>query len=82
MQLVCTNVQAESSSETPLEYNWDAFDELRQVMTLTNLGVIGILCSFRLDLEGNTGENVPELSGLQFLKKRFSENFCFIRSRR
>ena len=47
----------------------DAFDESRFVMTfLTILGVIEILCSFRLVLEGKTGKETPESSRLEFLE--------------
>ena len=36
---------------------------------LTILGVIEILCSFILVLEGKTGKEIPESSRLQFLEK-------------
>ena len=42
---------------------------------LTILGVIGILCNFRLDLEGKTGKEIPESSRLEFLEK-FLANFA------
>ena len=45
------------------------------------LGVIEILCSFRLVLEGETGKDIPESSRLEFLEK-FSANNFFIRCRR
>ena len=35
---------------------------------LTILGVMEILCSFRLILEGETGKEVPESSRLEFLE--------------
>ena len=42
---------------TGIQSGLDAFDEPRFVMTfLTILGVMEILCSFRLVLEGKTGE--------------------------
>ena len=54
----------------------DALDESRFVMTfLTILGVIEILCSFRLILEGKTGKEIPESSRLEFLEKSLANNF-------
>ena len=51
-----------------------AFDKSRFIMTfLTILGVIEILFSFRLVLEGKTGKELPESSRLEFLEK-FSAN--------
>ena len=48
----------------------DAFDESRIFMTfLIILGIMGILWSFRLVLEGKTGKEIPESSRLQFLEK-------------
>ena len=47
---------------------------------LTILGVMEILCSFSLVLEGKTGKEKQESSRLEFLKKIFSK-FGFIRSR-
>ena len=41
--------------------------------SLTILGVREILWSFRLVLQGKTGKDIPESSGLEFLEK-FSEN--------
>ena len=35
---------------------------------LTILGVIEILCSFKLDLEGKTAKEITELSRLEFLE--------------
>ena len=40
---------------------------------LTILGVMEILCSFKLVLEGKTGNEAPESSRLEF-KEKFSEN--------
>ena len=71
-------IQANSSLEPPLEYNQDpdTFDESRFVMTfLTILGVMEILCSFRLVLEGKTGKEIPELSRFEFLEKFLANNF-------
>ena len=55
----------------------DGFDESRFVMTfLTILGVMEILCSFRLVLEGKTGKEIPESSRLEFLEKFSANNFA------
>ena len=55
----------------------DTFDESRFVMTfLTILGVMEILCSFRLALEGITGKEIPESSRLEFLEKCLANNFA------
>ena len=72
-------VQAHSSLEPPLEYNQDQiFDESRFVMTfLTILGVMEILCSFRLVLEGKMGgKEIPESSRVEFFEKFFPNNFA------
>ena len=42
------------------------------------VGVIEILCSFRLVLEGKTGKEIPESSRLEFLQKFLGNNFAFI----
>ena len=42
---------------------------------LTILGVIKILCSFRLVLEGKTGKEIPESSRLEFSEKFLANNF-------
>ena len=55
-----------------------AFDESRFAMTfLTILGVMDILCSFRLVLEGKARKEIPELSRLEFLEKFLANNFAF-----
>ena len=55
----------------------DAFDESRFVMNfLTIVGVMEILCSFRLGLEGKTGKEIPESSRFEFLEKFFANNFA------
>ena len=55
----------------------DAFDESRFVMTfLIILGVIKILCSFKLVLQENTGKQIPESSRLEFLEKVLANNFA------
>ena len=62
---------------TGIQSGPDAFDESRFIMTfLTILGVIEILCSFRLVLEGKTSKEIPESSRLEFLeKKSFQQTF-------
>ena len=48
----------------------DAFDESRIFMTfLIILGIMEILWSFGLVLEGKTDKEIPESSRLQFLEK-------------
>ena len=67
-------VQVHSSLEPPLEYNQD---QIRFIMTfLTILGVVEILCGFRLVLEGKTGKEIPESSKLEFLEKFLANNFA------
>ena len=44
---------------------------------VTVLRVTEILCSFRLVLEGKTGEEIPESSSLEFLEKFLVNNFFF-----
>ena len=62
---------------TGIQSGPDAFDESRFVMTfLTILGVMEILCSFRLVLEGKTGKEIPESSRLEFLEKFLTNNFA------
>ena len=54
----------------------NAFGESRLVMTfLTILGVMKILCNFRLVLEGKTGKEIPESSMSEFLEKLLANNF-------
>ena len=62
---------------TGIQSGPDAFDESRFVMTsLTILGVMEILCSFRLVLEGKTGKEIPESSRFEFLEKFLRNNFA------
>ena len=69
-------VQAHSST-TGIQSGRDAFDESRFVMTfLTILGVMDILCSFRLVLEGKTGKEIPESSRFEFSGKFLANNFA------
>ena len=61
---------------TGIQSGPDAFDESRFVMTfLTILGVMDILCSFRLVLEGNAGKEIPESSRFEFLETFLANNF-------
>ena len=62
---------------TGIQSGPDAFEESRFVMTLlTILGVMEILCSFRLVLEGKTGKEIPESSIFEFLEKFLANNFA------
>ena len=62
---------------TGIQSGPDAFDESMFVMTfLTILGVMEILCSFRLVLEGKTGKEIPESSRFEFLEKFLPNNFA------
>ena len=60
---------------TGIQSGPDAFDKSRFNMTfLTILGVIEILCSFRLVLEEKTGKEISESSRLEFLEKFLGNN--------
>ena len=62
---------------TGIQSGPDVFDESRFTITfLTILGIIEILCSFRLVLEGKTGKEIPESSRLEFLGKFLGHNFA------
>ena len=62
---------------TGIQSGPDAFDESWFVMTfLTILGVMEILCSFRLVLEWKTGKEIPESSRFEFLEKFLANNFA------
>ena len=62
---------------TEIQSGPDAFDESRFIMTfLTILGVIEILWSFRLVLEGKIGKEIPESSRLKFLEKFLVNSFA------
>ena len=53
------------------------FDKSRFVATfLTILGVMEILLSFRLVLQGKTGKETPLSSKLEFLEKFLANNFA------
>ena len=61
---------------TGIQSGPDAFDESRLVMTfLTISGVMEILCSFKLVLEGKAGKEIREASRLEFLEKFLANNF-------
>ena len=58
---------------TGIQSGPDTFDESRFVMTfLTILGVIEILCSFRLVLKGKSVKKIPDSLRLEFLEKFFA----------
>ena len=62
---------------TGIQSGPDAFDESRLIMTfLTILGVMEILCSFRLVLEEKIGKEMLESSRLDFLGKLLANNFA------
>ena len=62
---------------TGIQSGPDSFDESRFVTNfLTILGVMEILCSFRLVLEENTVKEIPESSKLEFLEKFLANNFA------
>ena len=62
---------------TGIQSGPDAFDESRFVVTFLNiLGVMDILCSFRLVLERKTGKEMPESSRFEFLEKFLANNFA------
>ena len=62
---------------TGIQSGLDAFDKSGFIMTfLTILGFKEILCSFRVVLEGKTGKEIPESSGLEFLEKFSANNFA------
>ena len=51
------------------------FDKSGLVMTLTNLGVTRILCTFRLVLEGEAGKEISESSRLSSMRSFQQTNF-------
>ena len=62
---------------TGIQSGPDTFHESSFVMTfLTILGVMEILCSFRLVLEGKVGEEIPESSRSEFLAKFLASDFA------
>ena len=62
---------------TGIQSGPDAFDKSRFIMTfLIILGVVEILCSFRLVLAGKTGKEIPESSRFEFLEKFLANNLA------
>ena len=62
---------------TGIQSGPDAFDESRFVTTfLTIMGVMDILCSFRLVIERKTGKKIPESLRFEFLEKFLINNFA------
>ena len=76
VQLECKKVPAHSSLEPPLEYNQDQMPAENQGSLWTFLGVMEILCSFILVLEGKTSKEIPESLRLEFLEKFSANNFA------
>ena len=71
------NSGSQFRTTTAIKSGPDTFDESKFVMTfLTILGVTEILCSFRLVLEGKTGEEILESSKLDFLEKNLATSFA------
>ena len=71
-------VQAHSFLEPLLEHNQDQTLLMNQglLTMITILGVMEILCTFKLVLEGKTGKEIPESSRLEFLEKSLANNFA------
>ena len=62
---------------TGIQSRPDEFDKSRFIVTfLTNLGVMEILCSFRLVLEGKTDKEIHESSRLEFFEKFSANSFA------
>ena len=62
---------------TEIQLGQDVFYKSKLVMTfLPNLGIIKILCSFRLVLKGKTGKEKPESSRLEFLETFLANNLA------
>ena len=62
---------------TGIQSGPDAFGKPNFVVTfLTILGVMEILCSFRLVLEGKAGKEIPQSLRLDFLEKFSANNFA------
>ena len=73
VQLVCAQF---FRTTTGIQSEPDAFDKSRFIMTfLTILGVMEILCNFRLVLEGKMGKEMPESSRFEFFEKFLPNNF-------
>ena len=67
-------IQAPSSLEPRVEYNQDQSKCVMPILTF--LGVMEILCSFRLVLERKIGKEIPESSILELLEKLLANNFA------
>ena len=64
---------------TEIQSEPHAFRESRLIMIfLTILAVTEILFSFRLDLEGKTGKEIPASLGLKFLEEFSANNFALL----
>ena len=62
---------------TGIQSGPDTFEESKFIMVfLTILGVMEILFSFRLVLEGKTGKDIQEPSRLEFFKEFLANNFA------
>ena len=62
---------------TGIQSGPDSFDACRFVMTfLTIVGVMEILCSFRLVLEWKAGKEIPESSRLELLETFLGNKFA------
>ena len=77
-QLLCMKIQALLlKTTTGIQSVPDAINESRLIMTfLTNVGVTGIICSFRLVQEEKAGSELPESSRLEFSEKYSATNFA------
>ena len=71
-------VQAHGFLAPPMEYNQDQTPLMNQGLLtfLIILGIMEILCSFKLVLEGETGKEIPESSRLESLEKFLENNFA------
>ena len=72
-------VQTYNSLELPLEYNQNHMPMMRKrfaMSFLTILGVMEILCCFRLVLEEKTGKETPTSSRLELLEKISANKFA------
>ena len=62
---------------TRIQSGSEAFDESGFTITFLNiLGVVEILCSLRLVLEGNTGKEIPKSSRLEFSEMFLANNIA------
>ena len=89
VQLVCIKFLVQSSLERPLKYNQNQMPLMNQAslrhfwhllwhFIITIFGVMEILCSFRLALEVETTEEIPDSSRLEFLEKYWANNFALL----